>query len=140
MDGGKEKSGMDAKGTHFTCFTSTTVQILTQLMLGATCHASDSTKSAQQFEDFMQAMLVLYGKVLTLPVYSVLSLLSVLILLHAGDARALWQGIQSTSFTSTKVQILTVWRQSQMVSDLTEKDEAVIPEEPDVASVFVLWC
>ena len=90
-------------------------------MLGATCHASDSTKSAQQFEDFMQAMLVLYGKVLTLPVYSVFSLLSVLILLHAGDARALWQGIQSTFFTSTKVQILTVWRQSSTVSD--EKNE-----------------
>jgi hypothetical protein len=73
VDGGNGKSGMDAKGTHFTCFTSTKVQILTQPMLGATCHASDSTKSAQQFEDFMQAMLVLYGKVLTLPVYSVYS-------------------------------------------------------------------
>jgi hypothetical protein len=107
VDGGNGMSGMDAKGTHFTCFTSTKVQILTQPMLGATCHASDSTKSAQQFEDFMQAMLVLYGKVLTLTVSSVLSLLSVLILLHAGDARALWQGIQSTCFTSSKVQILT---------------------------------
>jgi hypothetical protein len=76
VDGGNGKSGMDAKGTHFICFTSTKVQILTQPMLGATCHASDATKSAQQFEDFMQAMLVLYGKVLTLPVYSVYSVYS----------------------------------------------------------------